>query len=204
MRRKRWFLPESPDVLGMLRAQMEVTVEGIDAFLSWAQGDPGAAEIVRADEHRADDAKRELRMALTNAFVTPLEPEDLFELSRGLDEVMNGAKDTVREAEVMGAAADPGMARMVERLAAGTHDLSDSFAALAAGDRTRAGEAADAAVKAQRKLEHIYREAMSGLVEVEDLREIAARRELYRRVARTSERLVEVAERVWYAVLKEA
>ena len=204
MTHRRWFLPETPDVLGMLRAQMEVTVEGIDAFLLWARGEPGAADTVREDEHRADDAKRELRLALTRAFVTPLEPEDLFELSSGLDEVMNGAKDTVREAEVMGAAPDAGMARMVERLAAGTHDLSDSFAALAEGDRTRAGEASDAAVKAQRKLEHIYREAMSGLVEVEDLREIAARRELYRRVARTSERLVGVAERVWYAVLKEA
>ena len=204
MRRKRWFLPESQDVLGMLRKQMDVTVEGIDAFLGWAQGERGAAETVRGDEHRADAAKRDLRVALTNAFITPLEPEDIFELSRGLDEVMNGAKDTVREAEVMGATPDPEMARMAERLAAGTHELAESFAALAGGDRTRAGEAADAAVKAQRKLEHVYREAMSGLVDVEDLREIAARRELYRRVARTSERLVGVAERVWYAVLKEA
>ena len=36
------------------------------------------------------------------AFMTPLEPEDLFELSRGLDEVLNAAKNAVREAEVMG------------------------------------------------------------------------------------------------------
>ena len=29
---KRWFLPETPDVLGMLRRQMAVTIDGVDAF----------------------------------------------------------------------------------------------------------------------------------------------------------------------------
>jgi len=45
---------------------------------------------------------------------------------------------------------------------------------------------------------------MSGLVTVDDLREVAAKRELYRRLARTSDELREVAERVWYSVLKES
>ena len=63
---------------------------------------------------------------------------------------------------------------------------------------------ADRAVKSQRRLERVYRRAMSALVEVDDLREVTARRELYRRLARTSEGLIEVAERVWYSVLKES
>ena len=66
-----------------------------------------------------------------------------------------------------------------------------------------ATEPADAAVKSQRRLERVYREAMSALVQDSDLREVAARRELYRRISRTSDRLVEVAERVWYSVLKQ-
>ena len=44
---------------------------------------------------------------------------------------------------------------------------------------------------------------MSALLAVDDLREVAAKRELYRRLARTSDDLREVAERVWYSVLKE-
>ena len=36
MTRKRWFLPETPDVLGMLRRQMAVTIDGVDAFARWA------------------------------------------------------------------------------------------------------------------------------------------------------------------------
>jgi len=50
----------------------------------------------------------------------------------------------------------------------------------------------------------VYRRAMSALLEMEDLREVTARREIYRRFARVGDRLVETADRVWYAVVKEA
>jgi uncharacterized protein Yka (UPF0111/DUF47 family) len=202
MSARRWFLPETPDVLGMLRSQTAITVDAMDALVEWAQGDAGAADRVRMLEHEADTAKRELNESLTVALTTPLEPEDIFELSRGLDDVLNDAKNTVREAEVMHTSADPAIAEMSEHLAEGTRRLAEAFAALASGDSVAARAAADAAVKQQRHLEHVYRRAMSALVEIDDLRELAAKRELYRRVARTSERLIDVAERVWYAVLK--
>ena len=41
MTRKRWLLPETPDVLGMLREQVAVTIDGVDAFAAWAGGDAG-------------------------------------------------------------------------------------------------------------------------------------------------------------------
>jgi hypothetical protein len=58
-------------------------------------------------------------------------------------------------------------------------------------------------VKAQRRLERVYRQAASALLEVQDLREVMGRRELYRRVSRISEILIEAADRVWYATVKE-
>ena len=80
--RKRWFLPETPDVLGMLRRQMAVTIHGVEAFVRWAGGDAAAAQAVRDAEHQGDVAKRDLLSALREAFVTPIEPEDLFALAR--------------------------------------------------------------------------------------------------------------------------
>ena len=94
MTRHRWFLPETPDVLGMLRAQTAITMEGMEALVAWSVGEPGAADRLRDCEHQADDCKRELRAALTIAFTTPLEPEDIFELSTELDRVLNSAKNT--------------------------------------------------------------------------------------------------------------
>ena len=50
---------------------------------------------------------------LRAAFSTPLDPEDIYELSERLDEVLNGAKNAVRESEVMKIDPDPAMADMV-------------------------------------------------------------------------------------------
>lgn len=202
MRPLRWFTPQAPDVLGMVREQTEITLEGLEALLAWSQDDAAAAERLRAAEERADERKRALRIALTEAFVTPLEPEDLFALSRGLDDVLNSANNTVREAELMRCGPNAAIAAMADDLVDGTRHLLAALTALARHDEGAATQAADEAVRSQRGLQRAYRDAMSALVAVEDLREVAARRELYRRLARTGDHLVDVAERVWYAVLK--
>jgi uncharacterized protein Yka (UPF0111/DUF47 family) len=189
----------------MLRGQAATTVDGMDALVAWASGDTGAERRLRDDEHRADNQKRELRAALTTAFTTPLEPEDLFELSRGLDRVLNAAKNIVREAAVMDAAPDAAIVEMADLLADGVREVATALETLGGG-REALGpttEAATRAATAQSRIEKVYRQAMSALVAVDDLRQVAARRELYRRFARASEDLREVAERVWYSVLKE-
>ncbi len=66
-RHKRWFLPETPDVIGMLCDQVSVTADGMVALAAWATGDPTGADRVRAAEHAADDQKRV--MSVPEAFV---------------------------------------------------------------------------------------------------------------------------------------
>ena len=44
---------------------------------------------------------------------------------------------------------------------------------------------------------------MSSLLAADDLREEMARRELYRRLCRLGDAVEAVAERIWYAVVKE-
>jgi uncharacterized protein Yka (UPF0111/DUF47 family) len=205
--KRNWFLPGNPNVLGMLCQQAAVTCEGMAALVDWANAVPDAAQRVRDLEHQADQAKRELRLALTNAFITPIDAEDLYVMSERLDAVLNGAKDTVREAEVMGIPPDEAVVAMAALLADGASNLATAFERLDPAKRGKlsasATEAADAAVKSQRRLERVYREAASALLKVDDLREVMGRRELYRRFSRVSETLVEAADRVWYATVKE-
>jgi len=211
----RWFLPHDPDVLGKLRSQMVVTVDGMAAFATWAAGEAEVADQVRELEHAADDAKRAVRVALRDAFVTPISPEDIFILSQLLDKVLTASKDVVRESEVMDMPPDAPMAEMARRLHEGTEHLARAFDAIAAkgdtdGHRT-ATEAADDATKSARRMEKIYRRAMSDLLEMEtqdapgsaDLREVMGRRELYRRLSRIAGTMADVADRVWYAAVKE-
>ncbi len=200
---QRWFLPKNPDLLGLLREQAGITLEGMKALAVWAGGDVAAGDRVRECEHRADDKKRELWRELREAFSPPIDAEDLYSLSSDLDEVLNAAKNLVREFEVMGLVPDAPTHDMAALLAEATQHLADAFARLGdkAGDAT---ECADAAVKSGRRVEHVYRSAMSALLEVDDLREVMGRREVYRRLSRISDHVHTVAERVWYAVMKEA
>ena len=202
MKLRRWFLPETPDVLGMLAAQASVTLEGMVALEAWARGDPAQAERVRALEHQADDRKRELLAALRRAFTTPIDAEDLYTLSQNVDAVLNEAKDAVRESEVMRCPPDAALADMAALLVEGVRALETAIERLGA-ETGEATDAADAAVKSQRRLERVYRAAMAELIDQADLREVTARRELYRRFSRMGDTVIAASERVWYAVVKE-
>lgn len=199
------FLPREPDVLGLLDAQAQVTVGGMAAFVGWAHGEPGADVAVRDAEHEADERKRALWLALREAFVTPLGAEDIFFLSSKLDAVLRGAKDVVREAEVLGLTPDAACAGMATALAEGVGELAIAFEALRGGRGAfeRATAAADAAHTASRQSQRIYREAMAALLGGGDAREIDSRREVYRRLEGLSEDITRVTDRVWYLAVKE-
>jgi uncharacterized protein Yka (UPF0111/DUF47 family) len=204
MSRRHWFLPDVPDILGLLRHQVALTVQGIDAFAAWAAagGDGQAAATVRELEHASDTAKRELLNSLRAAFVTPVDPEDLFALSRGIDWILNHAKDAIGESEAMRCPPDEATAAMAALLAESVRHIEAGVAQVArrSGD---AGEHAEAAIKAERGLEKVYRAAMGVLTELDDLRVVMGRRELYRRCSRMGETAVDVAERLMYAEIKE-
>lgn len=203
----RWFLPEAPDVIGMLQKQAAITARGMDAFAAWAAGDTGRAEEVRAAEHECDEVRRHLVDAVSEAFTTPLEPEDLFQLSRDLDKVINGAKNAVRESEAMRVPPDQATAEMAVLLSAGVEHLRTAFDGLEDkrnNSTASATASADAAVKSQRDLERVYRQAASDLLAITDIPVVVARREFYRRVSAISDDIVLVADRIWYSRVKES
>lgn len=204
MRHGRWFLPDTPDVVGILRRQVAATVDGLDALAAWAGGDPGAARALGDAEIRGEAARRELLDALRAAFVLPLEPEDAFSLSRGIDRIVHLADDLVKEAEVMDALTpDPGLAGMAARLAEAARHIDRAIADLGT-DGDRAAHHAEAAIEAERRLESDYYRGTAELLGVTDRSERISRRELYRRCSRIGELVVDVAERVIYAVVKQS
>jgi len=199
---RRWFLPQIPNVLAVLREQAVQTLGGMHDFAAWSAGDATRARSVRDAEHAADEIRRRLQTQLRAAFSTPMDAEDIYELSERLDTVLNGAKNAIREAEVMQLVPDAPLARMAAELDTGVAHLKTAFSALP-GDADTATAAADAAIRSERAVEHTYRTAMSDLLEIQDLRAVISWREMYRRYARIGDGLVRVAERVWYATVKE-
>ena len=178
-------------------------IVGMDAFAAWADGEAGAAARLREARREADVAKREVVEALRAAFVTPLEPEDAFTLSRGIDRIVGHALDLVGEADVMASAPDSGVAEMAKVLAQAARHIDEAIAQFGP-DSEAATKAADAALGAERLVAHLYFHGMASLLEVEDMRERISRRELYRRCARIGEGVVDVAERIQYAIVKQS
>jgi uncharacterized protein Yka (UPF0111/DUF47 family) len=203
VKRRLWFLPESPDVVKQLCEQATVSVECLEALVSWAQGAADAADHLRDAERRAGERKRELWRALRAAFSTPIDPEDLYALSFRLDLVLSAAHNLVRESEVLGLeAADEPSAQMAALARDGMARLRDSFAAMTS-DRDRATELADDARHTARDVEHAYRGAMRRVLDQDDLRRIWAESERYNRFVELADRVAQVSDRVWYAVVKE-
>ena len=199
---RTWFLPQTPDVQGMLSRQARVTLEGMQAFAAWAAGDPARADDVRALEHEADAVRRDLLRSVQEAFTTPLAKEDLYEISVQLDDVINGAKNLVRESDLLGVLPDEPTREMADLLVQGVERLGEACEHVGS-EPTRATGAADGAVKSQRRLERSYRSAMSALLGQRQLPDVLAHQEVYRRLTHISDSVVHVAERIWYASVKE-
>lgn len=203
MRKRRWFLPDAPDLVGALAGQAAITLEGMDAFVAWASGDEKAGDSLPEIEHRGDAAKRDLLDQLREAFVTPLAPEDLFALSRGVDWILDYARDLVSESRAMGSPPDEGLAEMAGRLRQAVGHLTEAIGHLDS-DGDAATASADEAIRAERQLEHAYYRGMGELLQVDARNERISSRELYRRCVRIGDQVIDVAERIFYSVVKES
>ncbi len=201
--KRRWFLPETPDVLGTLHEQAAVTRQGLSIFVAWSRGDLTQAAALRQAEHDADDVRRRLAQQLRSAFTTPVDQEDLFTLSERLDIVINMAKNVVREAELFGVTPTPITAQLADEALAGVENLARAFDVLL-DDPDQATALADAATKCGRHMEKLYAQGIKEVAVMPEFREALPLREHYQRCLRIGESIELVADRIWYAVVKEA
>jgi uncharacterized protein Yka (UPF0111/DUF47 family) len=201
--RTPWFLPpKRVDVLGLLRTQVAVTVDGLAAFADWSRsGAETDADRVRAAEHDGDAARRELLEALTVVLTTPIEQEHAYALSERIDEVLDHAKDTVRLAQALDWSPDAQAAEM------GAHILEAASHLRAAIDklgtrRERPGEDVELGIKSARKVEKDLRAGLAGLPRAADGWSLVATLEVYRSYSAVAAALARVADRTWYAALR--
>ena len=200
---RRWFLPETPDVLGLLRAQLQVTIEGTERFAGWAGGEDVRLEEMREIQARGELAKRELLNALRIAFITPIEPEDLFAISQGTGRILGGVAGLVGEAAVLKCSPDDGIASMAGLIAESVRSIELAVAELDSSG-TKASAEADRAIEKARETHAPYYRGMAVTLDLDDRGERIARRELYRRCSRIGDTAVDVAERVIYSVVKQS
>ncbi len=192
--------------ISLLIRQAEITVEGIKLLQTCIQNpDEEAIETMRAKEYEADEIRRILIDELHNTFITPIDREDIFNLSLNIDEMIDYALTTIQEMNLLGVDADEHLEEMVNLVRQEAEELAMAMHRLESNPRV-AGDHAQRAKKIENEVEHIYRLAIADLfTKAKDFKPLMAmlrRREVYRHVANMSDRADDAANVVGMVVMK--
>jgi uncharacterized protein Yka (UPF0111/DUF47 family) len=169
----RRMVPRSPDFGALLDAQCAVVEEGLGAVVGFLGGAGADGELVARLEKEGDRRRARTLEALSRAFTTPYDREDVHAAATTVDDILNYAKTTVREVQLLGVEPDDAMRAIAAELHAGAGSLRRGFAALGR-DAAAAAREGQAVHKAERNAEKRYRAAVAELLAPERYRALLA------------------------------
>jgi len=189
----------------LIHDQAAFTLEGMEALKAYMGEDTSAANRLTTAEKEADEARRILIAELNKTFVTPFDREDIFALSRTIDDVLDYAYSTVTEMEVLKVRPTSFMLSIASLLRDAANEL------LMAVDRLElhpevANEHAQRAKSLENRVEDVYREALadlfSGAEDIKHVMKMLKSREVYRHLSNAADRGDEAANVIADIVVK--
>jgi uncharacterized protein len=182
------------DFYTLLHKQAQKTEEGLVALEAYI-GDPSTEKgaVVQDLEKQADELRRILIDALNQSLVTPMDREDIFALSRTIDDMVDYAKSTVEEMMLFEVPTDDFLRRMANALREAGADITSAVKALREHPQV-CQEHIIRAKKTENLVEHVYREALVELFKNPNVVTILKTRELYRHLSNAADRGDEAAD----------
>ncbi|MFG3442323.1 DUF47 domain-containing protein [Nonomuraea sp. NPDC047897] len=167
-----------------LLGQLEATKEG--AWLAMAMiggevGRTGAHEQMRTIEHLGDEERRRLVEELRTALVTPIDREDLFRLSRSIDDVLDSLRDFVRESHLYRVPNQIRFSPLLDQVISGIDALENAVRDLASRPSAVVHDALEAK-KTGGAIRRMYQYEISRIFSGELTAEAMKERELVRRL----------------------
>src|SRR5262245_13468986 len=108
----------------LIHQQASLTYEGLRLLVKYLETkDKEIAEELDLKEKEADEVRRILIDELNRTFVTPFDREDIFALSRSIDDVIDYADSTVSEMEVLKVDPTPFMRRIASLLKDAVYEI---------------------------------------------------------------------------------
>ncbi len=160
--------PRMPDFYSLLNEQCDLAVEAMEVFVQFMEkGDMHLAKQVRALEKRGDELKARNTDILSKSFSTPMDREDIYRAIATIDHIVNYAKTTTREIEALKVEPDKYMLELAVLLKEGAYALQRGYKKLSTNPN-QADEDAQAARKAERSSEKVYRRALGELFQDEN------------------------------------
>jgi len=201
-KRKKPFSGSENRFFELLAHQSSKSLEGLEALWSFAEnGTKENANHVRNLEREADELRRILVEELDRTFITPLDREDIYALSRAIDDVVDYANTTVDEMEIYDVKGDQHIQDMVNILRKAARELNDAVKILKDYPRI----AMEHAVKAksyENEMEKAYHLALADLFKGTDTVYMLKMREIYRHLSNAADRGDEAANIISSIVMK--
>jgi predicted phosphate transport protein (TIGR00153 family) len=202
-----WFKPRQDRFLRLLIEQAAKTLEGMEALENYMKdANEETAMRVTRTEKEADEVRRILIDELLHTFITPIDREDIFALSRAIDDIIDYGYSTVDEMEILDVDPNPHLQQMVSRLRKAAEEIHLGVLRL----KDHPNVANDHAVRAkalENEVEQIYREAIADLFRgaPKNLKQVVKMlklREIYRHLSNCADRGDEAANIIGDIVVK--
>jgi uncharacterized protein len=201
------FFRSKPDhfMLNMTR-QAELDVLGLEGLLAYMR-EPSLknAEQVNRAEKEADEIRRVLVDDLNRTFVTPFDREDIYELSRAVDDVIDYAHSTVDEMILLSVAPNLHLCKMAQHLLDAAREVLLALQRIDDHPNV-ANDHARRAKRFENEMEKTYRQAIaelfSGPADPENIVQMMKTREVYRHLSNAADRADEAANVISNIVVK--
>lgn len=188
----------------LLSRQSGKTLEGLEALWRFVEnGNKENANLVRNIEREADELRRILVEELDKTFVTPLDREDIYSLSRAVDDVVDYANTTVDEMEIYEVKGNGHIREMVSILRKSGRELNDAVKILKDYPKI-ASEHAVKAKSYENQMERAYHLALADLFKEKDTVYMLKMREIYRHLSNAADRGDEAANIISSIVMKHS
>jgi predicted phosphate transport protein (TIGR00153 family) len=181
----------------LMHEQATLTLEGMDLlkdYLSYPA--KKLADELTMKEKEADESRRILIDELNRTFITPFDREDIFALSRAIDDVLDYAYSTMTEIVILKVDPTEYMVRMCSLLRDAAYELMKAMEQLQDHPGV-ASEHAQRAKALENRVETVYREALADMFQdAEDVKgvvKVMKLREVYRHLSNAADRGDEAA-----------
>jgi len=204
-----WFdasLKKENKFIAMLIGQAVKSVEAIHYLVrTLEQVDADALKAVRTLAEEASELRRVLIDELHQTFITPLDREDIFNLSHCFEDMVTYALTTVEEMNILKVDADDYIRQMMKLVSEEAEQLESATLRLAQNPRVALDHAHEVR-RLERRVERLYRTAIKDLfaraTDPEQLPGLFYRREVYRHISNMSDRADSAANVFGMVIMK--
>ena len=183
----------------------QAAVAYLDTMLDHAE--PQAVAHLQDLARSASERRSVLIDDLHRTFVTPLDREDIYNLSQSFEKMVIYAATTLEEMHLLRVVPDDAVRRMVVLIGEQAHELHAAMERLPKNPRV-ASDHANRVRDLEREVERVYRagirDLIAGASAPQAMPEILYRREVYRHISNMSDRAVSAANVLGMVVMKIA